>query len=116
MSADTRALLLDNLGLTPKSTALVRPRSSFIQRNKGPVLAAAFAGGALSTSRIDLIPFTPMGAKLPPSALAMGATFLGAILADRYFKRRDWALVLAAVSAGLGVGMVHKKIAERRGG
>lgn len=111
MSPDTEALMLMNLGLPRASTT--RARSSFINRHKASVIPTTFVGTAVLTNRIDLMPFKPMGAKVPNSAVAAGTALLGAIIAARYFKRRDWALVLATASAGFGTGMLLKKIAER---
>ena len=114
MSPLEAQLLQENIRGPSRALVPARKGQSFIERNKGPVVAVGFAAGLLSVNRLDLIPFQPMamGRKVPPSVIALAATFVGAILADKWAKRRDVALLLASVSAGIGVGVVKNAVTE----
>jgi hypothetical protein len=75
-----------------------------------PVVGLVGIGVAIAP-KLDAIAFRPLGS-VPTSALAVGATLAGALVA-RGAKSPKTATALASLSAGLGAGMLGGAVARR---
>lgn len=113
MSEDYKRLVELNYGL-PRARPTV-PRPGFVRRHKLSVIAVSLAGGAFAATRLDRIPYRPLGQKVPPSGIAFGLTGLLALALD-HFKKHAQAEIAATSAVGLALGMIGDRIAEASGG